>query len=314
MDLPAFVLLVLVNPNVVDPGSYQFIADDREIGRFDIRKQPSTEIPQFRISVPAGAERLSIARAGRLPLIGTKVGARSTTVDLVSVAGITKPLRDERPADALLRLPAAADALLREVGSEFSSRDLGLEFGAKQTPDAIAQAEARLGYKLDPEITAVLMTSGPVRFGDHRMTMASDLFSTERQFMRLWGAEETRVGEAAALYGASTMVWVEAGDGYGAVLYAPTGPAGCDGNHAYWKIHQDTMDEPWLMGGADGRCGSLSDVLMAVIGEALLTQIEDNAAEGRLLVDPTMPDAFPVWLETDGDGKPRLRPDWSRLR
>jgi hypothetical protein len=310
MDLPAFVLLILVNPNVVDAGSYKLIADDREIGRLDVRKEPSTDVPQFPIAVPAGAKRLSVARAGRLPL----VGAKSSTFDLVSVAGITKPLRDDRPAEALSRLPAAADALLRDVGSEFSSRDLGLEFGAKQTSEAIAEAEGRLGYKLDPDLAAVLTSNGPVKFGDHGMTTASDLFSTERQFMRLWGADETRVGDARSLYRASTMIWVEAGDGYGAVLYAPTGPAACSGKPAYWKIHQETIDQPWLVGGGEGQCGSLSNVLMGVMAEDLLNHIEDNGREGQLLVDPTMPDAFPVWLETDGEGKPRLRPDWTRLR
>lgn len=312
MDLPAFALLVLVNPNVADAGAYRLFADGREIGGFEIRKGPSAEIPQFRIAVPAGARRLSIERAGRLPLIGRKVGVGSNTVDLISVAGVTKLLREDRPVNALGNLNAAADALLRAIGSEFTSRDLGLEFGAKQSPEAVVEAEARLGYKLDPELTAVLVTHGPVKFGDHGMPQASDLYSTERQFMRLWGAEESRVGDARALYQSSTMVWIEAGDGYGAMLYAPKGPAACSGKHAYWKIHQDTISEPWLVGG--GQCGSLSDVLMEVLGEGLLNNIEDNGTENQLLVDPSMPDAFPVWLEASGDGKPRLRPDWSRLR
>jgi hypothetical protein len=312
MDLPAFVLLILVNPNVVDAGTYRLFADDLEIGRFDIRREPSTEVPQFRIAVPAGSKRVSIERAGRLPIIGTKAGVRSRTAALFSVASITKPLRVYRPVEALSGLTAAADALLRNIGSEYSSRDIGLEFGARQSPEAIAEAEARLGYKLDPELTAVLTTNGPVKFGDHAMTTARDFFSTERQFVRLWGSEENVAGDALALYRSSTMVWVEAGDGYGAVLYAPKGPAICSGKPAYWTIHQDTIGEPWLVGGSD--CGSLSDVLMTVIGEAILTQIEDQGTESQLLVDPTMPDAFPVWLETDGDGKPRLRPDWTRLR
>ncbi len=314
MDLPAFALLILVNPNVVDAGTYRLVADDQEIGGFEIRKEASTDLPQFRIAVPARSKRLSIERASLLPLVGTKIGVRSKTVDLISVAGITKPLRDDRPADALAGLPSAADALLRQVGSEYSARDIGLEFGDRQSPEAIAEAEARLGYKLDPDLTAVLTAHGPVKFGDHGMTAARDFYSTERQFVRLWGAEENVTGEALTLYRSSTMIWVEAGDGYGAVLYAPTGPAICGGKPAYWRIHQDTIGEPWLIGGTKGSCGSLSDILMSVIAEALLTQIEDNGTEGQLLVDPTMPDAFPVWLETDADDQPRLRPDWSRLR
>ena len=57
---------------------------------------------------------------------------------------------------------------------------------------------------------------------------------------------------------------------------------------------------------------SLPTLLMRVIGEDLLVQIEDQGAENQLLVDPTMPEAFPVWLEAD-NGNLRLRPDWTEL-
>lgn len=53
---------------------------------------------------------------------------------------------------------------------------------------------------------------------------------------------------------------------------------------------------------------------MQVLGADLLEQADDDGTDNQLLVDPTMPNAFPVWLETDHDGTPRLRPDWSRLR
>ena len=50
-----------------------------------------------------------------------------------------------------------------------------------------------------------------------------------------------------------------------------------------------------------------------MIGQDLLVQIEDEGAENQLLVDPTMPEEFPVWLETDRNGNLRLRPDWTEL-
>ncbi|MDQ8698342.1 hypothetical protein [Hyphomicrobium sp. LHD-15] len=313
MSIAAFALVVLINVNVADKGDYTVSADGREIGRFRIEGK-ETGVAEHRLSVPAGSKRLTVERSTSLPVVGTKVGRRSKTFDLISVAGITKPLREERPVVALGGLVAETDALLREIGSEYSSNDIGLSFGPKQSQTAIAEAEARLGYKLDPELAGVLTTLGPVKYGDSGMVEAKDLVTTERQFMRLWGNEENVSGDALALYRASTMIWVEVGDGYGAMIHAPKPPDHCNGAAAYWKIHQDTIGDPHPVSNSQGRCGTLSDVLMWVIGADLLEQVEDDGKDNQLLVDPTMPNAFPVWLETDRDANPRLRPDWSRLQ
>jgi hypothetical protein len=312
MSLPAFVFIVLANPSITDAGTYRFLADGRQIAELEVRSK-GAEPPKVEISVPAGSKQLTVERHPSLPETGADAGRRSKTFDLISVASITKPLREERPAVSLAGLPAAADALLRAVGSEYSARDLGLGFGTMQKPEDIAEAEARLGYRLDPELTAVLTTLGPVKFGDHGMVKPADFVTTERQFMRLWGAEEKVAGEERALYRASTMIWVEAGDGYGAVIYGPKGPKFCGGAPAYWKIHQDTIDNPRPVGGSAGGCGKLADVLMRVIGEELLVEIEDDGAGSQLLVDPTMPEPFTVWLETEGNGTPKLRADWTKL-
>ncbi len=309
--LPAFVLVVLANPSVTDIGTYKFLADGREIASFEMRGK-GTEVPRFRIEVPAVSKQLTVERHASLPVFGMKVGRGSKTFDLISVAGITKPLRDHRPVISLAGLLAASDELLRAIGAEVSAKDLGLDFGPKQTPEAIAEAEAVLGHKIDPELSAVLATLGPVRYGDHGMVLPRDMVATERQFARLWGAEEKVSGDARSLYKTSTMIWVEAGDGYGAVIYGPNGPKYCGGAPAYWKIHQDSIDAPMPIGGSSGGCGKLADVLMRVIGEDLLVHIEDQGTENQLLVDPTMPEAFPVWLEAD-NGNLRLRPDWTEL-
>lgn len=313
MSMAAFALVVLVNVSIADKGNYTVSVDGREIGQFSIEGKEA-RVAEHYLSVPAGSKRLTVERSTSLPVVGTKVGRVSKTFDLISVAGLTKPLREQRPLLALERLVAETDALLREIGSEYSSEDIGLSFGPKQSPSAIVEAEARLGYKLDPELAAVLTTLGPVKYGDSGMVEAKDLVTTERQFTRIWGNEERVSGDALALYQASTMIWVEAGDGYGAMIHAPMSPEHCNGAAAYWKIHQDTIGDPHPVANSEGRCGTLSDVLMQVIGADLLEQVEDDGTDNQLLVDPTMPNAFPVWLETDHDGNPRLRPDWSRLR
>jgi hypothetical protein len=199
------------------------------------------------------------------------------------------------------------------MGSDTTADTLDFSFDETQSDDAIRAAEGRLGFDLDPELKRVLSTTGPVKFQDSWMTAASELATTEQQFETIWGHPESVSAETRAIYRTSTMVWVEAGDGYGAVIYQPKGPAHCDGGPAYWQIHQEHIDSPRLITRADGSCGRLADALFAMFGRDLLERIEDEGVETQLLVDPSTA-GFPVWLETGSNSLPRLRPDWTKVR
>lgn len=310
--LPAFVLIVLINPNVAGEGSYTVFADGREVSQFALTGK-SADPHEIKIAIPANAERLTIERRTSLPLIGTKFGRHTQVFDLISVAELSAPLREEPPAVALAGLRGNVDLLLNEIGSKVTAAELGLSFGDTQHLDAIQAAEAHLGFGLDPELKAVLATTGPVKLQDSGMTAATELALTDRQFVTLWGHPETVSAETLAIYQTSTMIWVEAGDGYGAVIFQPRGPERCGGGPAYWQIHQDHIDGPRLITRRDGSCGSLADALFLALGQELLVRIEDEGVETQLLVDPTIAE-FPVWLETDRKGTLRLRPDWTRVR
>jgi hypothetical protein len=312
MSTPAFILIVLINPNVAGTGDFTVSVDGREVSQFALAGKPA-DPPEVRIAIPENAARLTIERRASLPLIGVKLARYAQTFDLVSVAGITLPLREQPPAISLLRLGNEVDAVLTRMGSETTADTLDLSFGEKQAPDAIRDAEGRLGFDLDPELKRVLATIGPVKFQDSWVTAAGELATTEQQFTTIWGHPESVSAETRAIYRTSTMIWVEAGDGYGAVIYQPKRPEPCGGGPAYWQIHQDHIDSPKLITRADGSCGGLADALFAMFSRDLLERIEDEGVETQLLVDPTMAD-FPVWLETGRDGLPRLRPDWSVVR
>ena len=312
MTTEAFELLILINPQVAPAGTYAILADGVEAQRFTLPAK-SGEVIEIRVPVPRAARTLTITRRSAIPVVGGMLGGAERTVDLVAVDRITAPLRDEPPAASLVTLKADVDGLLADIGWSSSAEDLGLGFEDVQGADAMRSAELQLGFALDPQYKAVLETSGPVRLQDSRMMLASELATTEQQFVSLWGHPEKVSAETLAIYRSSTMVWVEAGDGYGAVIYQPEGPERCGGAPAYWQIHQECIDAPELIVRADGRCGGLAEALFPMFVRALMERVDDEGNGTQLLVDPTMP-GFPLWLEKDSEGGTRLRPDWSKLR
>jgi hypothetical protein len=312
MSTAAFELLILINPNVAPVGIYTIAADGAEAQRFALTGKRG-EVIEVRVPIPRAASKLTVARRSAMPVVGAMLSGEQRTFNLIGVDKVTAPLRDEPPAASLATLKGSVDQLLAAMGWSGSADDLDLGFEDVQGSDAIRAAELRLGFALDPHLRAVLETAGPVRLQDSRMTLASEFATTEQQFVSLWGHPETVSAETFGIYRASTMVWIEAGDGYGAVIYQPAGPERCGGGPAYWKIHQEHIDAPELILRADGLCGGLAEALFPMFARELLERIDDERSGAQLLVDPTMP-GFPLWLEKDGEGAPRLRPDWSKLR
>ncbi|MTD95676.1 hypothetical protein GIW81_15155 [Hyphomicrobium sp. xq] len=311
MPAAAFDLLILANPQVTVHGAYTVLADAVEVGRFTVSGEVGDPI-EVRIAVPRDARKLTLARK-RMPMIAAMLGAPERTFDLVPVDGVTSPLRHAPPATSLASLRSGVDKLLAEIGWQGTGEDLGLVFDQPQSKSVLEAAELRLGFALDPQLKAALSGPGPLRLQDSRMTTAIELAPTDRQFVTLWGHAENVSAETLAIYRSSTMVWIEAGDGYGAVIYQPEGPQRCSAGPAYWRIHQEHIDSPQLILGRDGGCGGPSDALFPMFARELIERIEDEASETQLLVDRDMPD-FSVWLQTDRNGMPRLRPDWSKLR
>src|SRR5262245_10162153 len=100
MPLEAFVLVVLINPNIAGAGAFTVVADGREVSQFTLNGK-AADPPEIRISIPANAKRLTLERRTTLVPIGMTISRQSQTFDLVSVAGISAPLREQRPAVSL---------------------------------------------------------------------------------------------------------------------------------------------------------------------------------------------------------------------
>jgi hypothetical protein len=280
--------------------------DDHEACRVEVAG--SAPLPVYcRATLPREARRLTI-EWGKSP------GSRKRReYSLHSVAQITSSVRQEPAAASIGRLISRVDALLAALGSDVRADDIGLALETKVPRDALAAAEGRLGFSLDAELKELMETKGRVVFGDSWMVRPEEFDITERQFKRVWGHGEKAGSLASAIYRTSTMVWVEAGDGYGAVVYQPMGPDRCGGRPAYWRIHQESIDEPELITAGDGACGGLRDALFAMFVRDVLDQVADDAADDQLLVDPSAAE-FTLWLGVDRDGVPRLRSDWTKLR
>lgn len=297
----SFDLLLRANPSEVTPGEYVVSVDGRETCRIAVTSKGGQPV-SCRATLPAAARALAVG-----------AGRRRRSYALVSVAGVTEPFRQGPPAVAVGGLTVAVEAVLSRLGSGDRAIELGLWLEPKVPAGAFEAAEKRLGFPLDPALKAVLTNAGVLGFDDSFLVRPDQFATTERQFTTLWGQPERVKPEALAVYRQSTMVWIEAGDGYGALVYQPKGPQRCGGSPAYWRIHQEWIDAPVLVTNADGSCGGLGQALLQGVIADVVGQIEDRRSEEQLLVDPTA-SALEVWLSTDANGVPALRSNWATMR
>ena len=96
--LPAFVLIVLINPNVAEEGAYTVFADGREVSQFALTGK-SADPHEIKIAVPANAERLTMERRTSLP-----PSVRSSAVTHKSSISFRSPSYQRRSARSLPRL------------------------------------------------------------------------------------------------------------------------------------------------------------------------------------------------------------------
>ncbi len=301
-------LVVFLNPRAIPKGVLTVSVGGREACRVEVTGAEEGSM-SCRAALPVDTQRLSVEwNPGALLR-----SRRQRHYTVFSIADLTARVRQAAPASSMRGLVDRVDALLARLGADDRAGDLGLAVESTVAAERLVAAEARLGFPLDPELTQWLTTTGRVTFEDSRMVGPDEFDLTERQFETLWGHPERPDPKAAAIYRSSTMVWVEAGDGYGAIVYQPRGPERCGGGPTYWRIHQEWIHEPELVTAANGACGGLRHALFPMFLRDLLEQIDDRTDEHQLLVDPSASELH-AWLSIERDGTPRIRPSWSTLR
>ena len=188
--------------------------------------------------------------------------------------------------------------------------------GERSPAPAVAQAERRLGWALPAEYASLVTGAGAVEVGDSGFTRPEALANGYAQMEHDWGTpraalEKELSAEERAFYRSGTILFTEAGDGYGGLLFRPS-DAACGGSASYSWFHQDDLRRAAVIRGADGRCAGFSAAVLRVVGDQLFRQYDDTGERG-VVVDRSAPAPFRLRLFHEGAGEGpgfRLAPDW----
>ncbi|PTL81784.1 SMI1/KNR4 family protein [Vitiosangium sp. GDMCC 1.1324] len=233
-----------------------------------------------RLSLPAGA--------GTLVLRGTANAPESERrrmknwkfrIPLVDAAPLMGPLR-QAGTDVGTRLARFAEAE-REFAGEWDIPGR-VALAPRAAPEAIEAAESRLGMRLPGELAALLRHSDGLELEGHRLLPARELDRLSR-FLGQWNyAEQTLAdlpAEVQRLYRESVVLFLENGDGVGALLV--------DREVFYW-FHEERLANPLLLVDGDGRRMDFTQTFVWLMERFVLERHAD-ALESGILVDSSAP-------------------------
>lgn len=223
-------------------------------------------------------------------------------VDFGPVAARLKPA-GKPYGDRLADFIKAANAFARErIGQGHELARAG-----KPASDAeIAAAEKRLGYALPREFVSMLRTLGSVTLNaDNAVIGVDQIDDAGTQMRKVWGTPDEAMKadyseKQRANLRASTLLFSEAGDGYGGLRYRPAPTETCGDKPFYQWISQEGGDAKLLH--ADRRCMDFAEAFRWLIDGFLIDAYADDlrAKEGALLVDTSL-DSMPLVLQTEPD-------------
>ncbi len=170
----------------------------------------------------------------------------------------------------------------------------------------IAAAEKRLGYPLPVEFASLLGTVGSLSLGDDWLSKPDEIENAYDQMIHVWGTPEEAMAEdysesMRASLKKSVLLFNEAGDGYGGLLYRP-GPTKSCGEHGvyYWTSQEGGTDR---LKNADGSCMDFAAAFRWLLEWRLLESESENAAEesdAPSLVIDSAAAVMQLRLEVDG--------------
>jgi hypothetical protein len=141
-------------------------------------------------------------------------------------------------------------------------------------PESIKSAEQRLKFALPNEHKQLLQDYGAWSYSSSRCVSAEDIYPANVQMRSIWGSPASEFDslseESKTLYQSSVMLFVEGGDGYGALIYHPI-TAGGD----YYWIHQDNLDAPVKLVNNQNTPRDYSSAMRWVIANQILLYYDD---------------------------------------
>lgn len=180
---------------------------------------------------------------------------------------------------------------------------------------AIDTAEQRLKFALPAEHQQLLQDFGAWRYSDSFCVSIEDIDRADKQMRSIWGSPASEFDSLSdknkALYQASAMLFVEAGDGYGALIYHPNS----SGGEYYW-VHQDNLDDPDRLVDSQGKPRDYSSTMRWLIANQMLMYYDDAIADFTF-IDRSSTTALPYQLRLDfPTSKPlevKLEVDWPKF-
>lgn len=278
----------------------QVVANEGTSGALEIRLDGGAAVTKSL----TGKERSPVVLEVDFPpgVTGFEVGARLTVV-------MANGTREPGEARKRFRIQAPGGPVFGGGGTfdpAAAFRDFlkaeGLGPGAFEDPRpepaaALDAAEKRLGFRLHPDHRALLSRLGPLRADDFFMVEAARLDLAARQLGTLWGDEARRAevlpADVRALLGRSTMVLVEAGDGYSALLYERGDPG------TLWRMTQGSY-QPKKLEDDGGRPLSFRAALGRALSRMSELYLPSDGRPPRIEIRSGRPNTFFLTIDRFG--------------
>ncbi len=181
--------------------------------------------------------------------------------------------------------------------------------------EKIKAAEQRLKFALPDEHRQLLQDYGAWSYSESFCVAVEDLDRADKQMISIWGSPASEFATLSAknkaLYQASVMLYVESGDGYGALIYHPNNAGG-----DYYWIHQDNLDEPTKLVDSQDKPRDYSSTMRWLIANQILFYYDDTFSDSTF-IDRSSTTAMPYQLRLDFPERTkleaRLEVDWSKF-
>ena len=279
--------------------------------------------PALVFALPAGLQRLRLR--GKVTISG-KTSPFDKTWKVRDMAPFSAPLYDQgKPW--IERVRALSKKL--EEGS-LAVQPAKPVPGKKPANAALQDLEKRLGAPLPAMLK--LLADWDIQVGDSYFLAPARMSTVTEMLMGEWdytrdgknGLDKLLSRAVRARYDRSLAVFVEVGDGLGALAWDPAGVTpgeppntwGDKGNPGaqpgtpnqgvwYW-LHQETLNEPALLLDDNYRPKTAEAALTHVLQRFALNDVDSPESDNELVVDTAYPRANLLQLHFDEPRKPRL--------
>lgn len=311
--------------NVGDAVVADVAVDGKVVAQLDSKAtQPGLRKPPALVFLlPAGLKRLQLR--GTVTISG-KASAFNSTWAVRDMSGISAPLYDQ--AKPWLERVRGLSKRLEE--GTIKVEKASPQPGKKPAPAALQDLEKRLGAPLPPMVK--LLADWDILVGDSyfmhpsSMSTVTDLLLGEWDYKRSGedGLDKVLSPAVLARYNRSLAVFVEIGDGLGAMAWDPAGvtqgeppntwgdkgnPGAQQGspNQGVWFwLHQETLNEPTLLLDDDYRPRPAEAAFTHVFQRFALSDVDSPASDNELVVDSANPRGNLLQLHFDEPRKPKL--------